>query len=576
MTACNQPIDKMPVFAGEFDRGRKVFALLVLAILASTLTMRTGRLGFMPLDQSIIFDGGWRVLSGQVPFADFYTPTGLVPLYLQALMFRVMGVSWTAYVLHAALLNVLFALFVYFLLHRIFRWNWAALYFALSAACFLYPPMGTPYMDQHALIFSFVMLGLLLCGACEQEERARRICWALVPFAGALAYHSKQNPSAFAIVFVAVAVVVLAYRDPMRYRGPLVSMIIGTTVVLAGGFFLLAANRIALADYWYWMVELPMHYGSSRVAGGDHRMFLVTLMWTASSIPIYIGVRFALRGNSDALERHDTLAIIVVTAALLSLAAVYSATTHNAPIFGFAYYSPALALAYGLLSRRLPQRSTEEIRVRNAFLALFLGLGLMTPLLAVTPLSHRWANEFEARDVRVAVPGREIHTALAGLHWSFPRRVEEIGNETDAEAYRKLLDYLNTGDDNFLLVGDATILYALSGRPSVFPGLWFHEGLSFPAREAAERPMFEQRFADALVRNDVQFVVLDGVQTWNGSTPAHFDVLKTCLFDNEGHETRIGRFQILPIEPDCVRRYRAWPGGQSLEFPRAATDQPAS
>lgn len=555
MTAYDKTIDEMPVFVGEFNRGRKVLALLVLVILASTLTIRTGHLGFMPLDQSIIFDGGWRVLSGQLPLVDFFTPTGIVPLYLQAMMFKVMGVSWMAYVLHAALLNVIFALFVYFLLRRIFRWNWVALYFALAAACFLYPPMGTPYMDQHALIFTFVMLGLLLSGACEHTESARRICWALVPLAGALAYHSKQNPSAFAIVFVTAAAVFLAFRDPVRYRLPFLAMISGAVLVLAAGLLLLAAKDVALADYWYWMVELPLQHGTSRIASGDDRIFLVTLLWIASSIPIGIGVRFALRGSSDAREWHDTLAIIVVAAALLGLAAVYSVTTHNAPIFGFAYYPPALALAYGLLSRRLPQKSAEDVRVRDAFLALFLALGVMTPLLAVTPLSHRWANEFEAHDVDTAVPGGEVHTALTGLHWIFPRHVRENGNEISVEAYRDLLEFLDKRNDNFLLLGDATILYALSGRPSVFPGLWFHEGLSFPKREAAERPEFERRLTDALLRYNVRFVVLDGSRTWNGVMSSHFDVLGACLTGGDGAVRRIGRFQILPILPDCINRF---------------------
>lgn len=570
MTAYNRAIDEMPVFAGEFDRGRKVFALLVLIILASTLTIRTGRLGFMPLDQSIIFDGGWRVLSGQLPFVDFFTPTGLVPLYLQALTFKIMGVSWMAYVLHAALLNVVFAIFVYFMLRRIFRWNWVALYFALAAAFFLYPPMGTPYMDQHALIFTFVMLGLLLCGACEHSEPARRMFWALVPLAGALAYHSKQNPSAFAILFVAAATAFLAYRDPRRFRAPFLAMVGGSAFVFAAGLLILAVNDIALADYWYWMVELPLQYGASRVTHGDQRIILVTLMWIACSIPILIGIRFALRGKSEDPVRHDTHSIIVVTGVLLSLAAVYSATTHNAPIFGFAYYPPALALAYGLLSRRLPQRSTEDVRVRDAFLALFLALGLMTPLLAVTPLSHRWANEFRAQDLTSAPPGREVHAALKGLGLDFPWRVDELGNETRAEVYRELLAFLDTQDDNFLFLGDATILYALSGRPSVFPGLWFHEGLSFPDRLAAERPAFEQKLTDSLNRNDVRFIILDGNQTWNGSTPAHFGVLRTCLADGDGNQRRIGRFQILPLQPDCVRRYRVPLGPQSIKFPAAA------
>lgn len=572
MTAYNRTIRQLPVFAGEFDRGRKVFALVVLVILASSLTIRTGRLGFMPLDQSIIFDGGWRVLSGQVPLVDFFTPTGLVPLYLQALMFKVMGVSWLAYILHAAFLNVLFATFVYVLLHRIFRWNWVALYFALVSACFSYPPMGTPYMDQHALIFTFVMLGLFLLGTCEDTGRVRRMCWVLVPVVGVLAYHSKQNPSAFAIAFVAAAALFLAVRDPNRYRDPFLAMTGSALSLLAIGVALLAANGVSLGDYWYWLFELPLNKGMARVATGNERTIWIILLWIACSFPIGIGIQFAMRGKFGGPARHDTIAIVAIVAALLALATVYAATTHNAPIFGFAFYPPALALAYGLLSRRLPQNSPEDSRTRDAFLALFLALGFVTPVLAATPLSHRWANEFEARNVRAAVPGGEVHSALAGLRWSFPGRVDEIGNETDAEVYRALLNYLESRDDNFVYFGDATILYALSGRPSVFPALWFHEGLSFPVRGSAERSVFERQFRDALVRNDVRFLILDGFQTWNGTTPVQFAVLKACLVSDDGKETHIGRFQILPIQPECVRRYRELPGARRHDFPKAAPD----
>jgi hypothetical protein len=197
----------------------------------------------------------------------------------------------------------------------------------------------------------------------------------------------------------------------------------------------------------------------------------------------------------------------------------------------------------------------EDIRVRDAFLALFLALGFMTSLLAVTPLSHRSANEFEAQDVNTAVPGGEIHPALTGLRWKFPRRVNEFGNETSVEAYRELLEFLNARNDNFLFFGDATILYALAGRPSVFPALWFHEGLSFPAQQTAERPKFERRLTDALVRYDVRFVILDGTRTWNNATPSQFDVLRACLVDDVGSRRHIGRFEILPIAPGCVRRF---------------------
>ena len=177
MTVHADSIERPTISAALSERGRHVFALVILTILAATLTMRTGRLGFMPLDQSIIFDGGWRVLSGQVPLADFYTPTGLVPVLIQGAIFEIAGVSWSAYVFHAAVLNVLFAVLVYAMLRSLFGWSWLALYFALISAYFMYPPMGTPYTDQHALIFTYLTLCLFLwgCHHLASGERWRHL-----------------------------------------------------------------------------------------------------------------------------------------------------------------------------------------------------------------------------------------------------------------------------------------------------------------------------------------------------------------------------------------------------------------
>ena len=66
-----------------------------------------------------MFDGGWRLLSGQIPFRDFTLPNAIVPVLMQSVLFSWFGVTWFVYCLHAAVLNGLFCLLVYFLL-RIF------------------------------------------------------------------------------------------------------------------------------------------------------------------------------------------------------------------------------------------------------------------------------------------------------------------------------------------------------------------------------------------------------------------------------------------------------------------------
>ena len=182
------------------DAGPRTLEAGFLALLfagSAGLAYHYGHVGFMPLDQSIVFDGGWRVLSGQLPHRDFHTPNGVTPILIQAAFFRVLGVTWSAYCLHAAVWNGLFAWVVYALLRTLDAPRpLAGCYSALSAVVF-YPPFGVPYMEQHAFFFT---LASLLCAvrAVARGGRAALPLWGLVGPLMLLAGLSKQLPTAYA------------------------------------------------------------------------------------------------------------------------------------------------------------------------------------------------------------------------------------------------------------------------------------------------------------------------------------------------------------------------------------------
>ncbi len=115
--------------------------------------LATGRLGFMPLDQSIVFDGAWRLLSGQVPFRDFTTPDGLTPIVLQALFFQALGVTWFAYCLHAAVFNGLFCCLAYGLLRGIGAPRAAALLYGALSGVVFYPSLWHALQGSACLLF---------------------------------------------------------------------------------------------------------------------------------------------------------------------------------------------------------------------------------------------------------------------------------------------------------------------------------------------------------------------------------------------------------------------------------------
>ena len=79
--------------------------------------------------------------------------------------------------------------------------------FAALSTLYFYPPNGTPFMDQHAFFFSVLMMVAAMAGTVASTRAGEFVAWALVPVLFTLAYLSKQVPTAFAVVCVAVWVV---------------------------------------------------------------------------------------------------------------------------------------------------------------------------------------------------------------------------------------------------------------------------------------------------------------------------------------------------------------------------------
>src|SRR4029079_3804459 len=94
-------------------------ALGAAMLFGALLTLHLGRRSFMPLDQSVVFDGGWRTLHGQVPIRDYVTPAGVPAFAVQAVFFAATGATWLSVCLHAALFDAVFVLASYALLRLV-------------------------------------------------------------------------------------------------------------------------------------------------------------------------------------------------------------------------------------------------------------------------------------------------------------------------------------------------------------------------------------------------------------------------------------------------------------------------
>ncbi|MGH8614499.1 MAG: hypothetical protein ACREYF_21370, partial [Gammaproteobacteria bacterium] len=268
--------------AAPYSFALTLFATGVIA------NMCFSRMGFFPFDQSIIFDGGWRILSGQVPWRDFVTPNGVIPAAMQAVFFAALGTNWFAYCLHASIINGLFGVILFFLLVRLHLPTPLACFYGLCSLFFFYPPFGVPYMDQHSFFFTLAAITCAIFGNSASNRRAQRFLWGAVPFLGFAAFLSKQVPFAFAALSLPA---ILFLPDRAKLRTRLSGASIGLLVTCALCVLLFALLQMKMSAFIEYVFVRSSEVGSARTGSLAQLWQIVITQYTA--IPRGMGLTFA-------------------------------------------------------------------------------------------------------------------------------------------------------------------------------------------------------------------------------------------------------------------------------------------
>lgn len=508
----------------------------------------------MPLDHSIVFDGGWRVLCGQLPFRDYVAPNGFPVHALQALFFALFGVSWLAYCLHAAIVNGLFVLCV----DRILRLQGLrarlALPYAAASGLVLAPPLGVPYMDTHAFFFSGVAIWLALEGR-RREPQGRRAAWAWAAAAVALglAGLSKQIPSAFALPVV-VAIALAGGSGPLARRAAWMAAGGGGLVgVLAAAGFAWDVDPVLLGSYFF---ALPAGEAPRRLADAADGLGTLARDWLALGWGCLASVQIAF-ALCLARARRDPTALgpAALAQGLLLVCLAFAVLTLNQVELALPYLFVATGLAHASLLRlaesdRLAPGRARALRALGA--AVLIAAGADAWRFHERVNLPRTANDIRWDPAVAADAAPALPPALAFLRWQVPPVVPY-----DARDLGSLVDFLAAQPQGFLLIGDASILYGLTGHRSAAPALWLHPGLSLPRPGTADMAAYEDWLLERIEASGVRYLVLEGRHTWNHVTLDDFPRLSERVRRKKTPRRRFGAFRVV----DLVGQRQADPGG---------------
>lgn len=530
-----------------FCRAHALGSAALLVPLSTLLVLHYGQRGFLPLDQSIVFEGGNALRCGRVPFVDLSAPSGLPLFLIQRALSSVLGWSWLAYLVHGAALNAVAALVAFSLVAHRYRSRAVPLLVGLATALVFVPPIGTPYPDHGSFLFSG--LALLLADRAGDASGGRRVL--LLLSAGAtwgVAWLCKPIPALFLL-----PPVLLAARPVRGLRNQLAAQV---SIVLVGSAIgilapLLAAGASPGAYYARGLAPL-LAVGGGRLehlfADSAHPpRSLVAAEWR---VPLLLwaaiagGSRLFHRGLAPPVETRQRRRSLLLSTCLLGASFGYACLTFRDAGTSLGWFPLAAALAAAPGSRlRSATSAGPETRALRQAAGWAIGLACVGWLIAF----HLRVNVGRSA-LLMNLEDRLPPTAAApGLEWLDAVTPEFTG--TDGESLRKVLEYLDSRPEPVFLLGDSSVIYGLSGHCSPSPVLWFHPHLTVPWKDGRATEEFQEGLIGVLPRSGVAAVIVENGGTQMGVTPDTLPRVRDWVASRTVAKREFGSFAVFELSP---------------------------
>ena len=193
-------------------------------------------------DYTIIFEGGYRIFFGQMPYTDFYIPLGPMVFLIQGFFQMIFGNNLFAMAFHSfALAIILCAIFYYFVrkefgitLTFIF-----ALFFYLSFNGLTFHP----WYDHVAYFFFFLNIFLLF--KYYKQTSLPWFVYVLSALLVTLSFYSKQDVGLLQIFFILIYFI-FNYHKELK---SILMFYILPSIIMGGGVYLIFSN---FTDFQYW------------------------------------------------------------------------------------------------------------------------------------------------------------------------------------------------------------------------------------------------------------------------------------------------------------------------------------
>ena len=474
------------------------FFIIFLFFFSIIVNQHYGNRGAFPVDSFLHFDTGYRILSGENPFSDFWTVSGPTVDYIQAIFFYIFGVNWNSYVLHASLMNALLTISTFFVLKNFkLEVNYCFLY-SLLFSILAYPSSGTPFVDHHSAFFSLLGIYSLLLAI----HNKKKIYWLLIPILLGLAFLSKQVPASYIILSVVFILILYSLKnktfDYLNYC--LISTIVFIFLILVFG----KIQGIKLSSFFDQYIFYPQTIGSERLknfnftfAGAvDHFKFIYLAI-----IPLFY-IYFKKIFNNKKYFKNNEFYILLNLCFLTFSFILHQLLTKNQT---FIFFLIPLLTAFSHIS--LNSIKLKSRNLINAAIILICVFVVFKYHLRFN--ENRKFHELVNVNFELSIDAQKIHRKLSRLNWITPEFKENPGEEINM--INQMLFYLKKDNRNKMLLTNYTFLSAILDEKLFSPSWAFRDdGTTHPIKGNKYVEKYKKLMIDIIKKNKIQVIYIVG------------------------------------------------------------------
>ena len=496
------------------DKNFKIshFYVLFLAIFSIVINQYFGYVGILPIDSFLIFNSGFDLLNGYFPFKDYWTIKEPFIDLVQAIFFKIFGVSWFSYVLHASFFNCIITISTFFVLKRFGLTKNYCFFYSLCVSILTYPTAGTPFSDHHTLILCLLSFYTFILAIYEKKN----IYWFLTPLLLGFAFMSKQAPTVY--ITVLITLISLVYFIKEKKISNLIYPILGIIFTFFIFFTLIFLAKIDLKDFFYQYFLYPQSLGGTRfdwLFPFEFKRIVWRYKLQYFSVAILIYIFFKYFFKKIKIDFSDIL-IIFGFIFFCFLTIMHQLMTINA-IFIY-----CLIPVFSGFSQVYNEKYLKRKKILNNFLII---LTLSSTIYYYLNYVHnRTFMDLRGIDLRNSIDGGKIHPELSKIKWITMFYPDDPIKE--AENIKFAFDILKKDKNKKMLITDYGFISVFLNQYDFSPTRFWYEFHGYPSSNSKYFEYWKKFVLKKIKKNKIKNIYV--LLPLHGETKPLENILSNC------------------------------------------------